>query len=215
MELQDAAVGVKHEASSSEEFQALPRRRSDRPTSPGDPSPPLLAVDGKGQGDVERVVVLDQGRVLVVEDQLLERGVQVVGLGEAKAAAGLVDDAVFDLTVHAERQKSEISTGRRDKRRHRKRSVHDGAGVAARFAAVPNQEGSVSLSTQQRLGLSAVDVSQTPQMLVVVRKVLLILHHAVLAAHRSDSMTQNSQYPGYSPAAPPCGQTDYLALNKS
>lgn len=70
------------------------------------PSPPLLAVDRKGQGDVERVVVLDQRRVLVVENQLLQRPVQVVGLSEPKAGAGLVDDAMFDLSVHPERENS-------------------------------------------------------------------------------------------------------------
>lgn len=58
--------------------------------------------------------------------------------------------------------------------------LHHGAGVAARLAAVSDQEGSVSLPAEQRLGLKAVDVSQPPQTLVVVRKVLLILHHAVL-----------------------------------
>lgn len=65
-------------------------------------SPPLLAVDGERQRDVERVVVLDQRRVLVVQHQLLQGAVQVVGLSEAVAGAGLVDDAVFDLAVHPE-----------------------------------------------------------------------------------------------------------------
>lgn len=65
-------------------------------------SPSLLAVDGEGQRDVERVVVLDQRGVLVVQHQLLQRAVQVVGLGETEAGARLVDDAVFHLSVHAE-----------------------------------------------------------------------------------------------------------------
>lgn len=65
-------------------------------------SPPLLAVDGEGQRDVERVVVLDQRGVLVVQNQLLQRPVQVVGLGEAEAGARLVDDAVLHLAVHPE-----------------------------------------------------------------------------------------------------------------
>lgn len=59
--------------------------------------------------------------------------------------------------------------------------LHHGAGVAARLAAVPHQEGAVPLPSQQRLRLAAVDVSEAPQTLVVMRKVLLILHHAVLA----------------------------------
>lgn len=66
----------------------------------GGGSPSLLAVDGEGQRDVERVVVLDQRRVLVVQHQLLQRAVQVVGLGEAVAGARLVDDAVLHLAIH-------------------------------------------------------------------------------------------------------------------
>ena len=62
--------------------------------------------------------------------------------------------------------------------------LHHGAGVAAWFAAVSDQEGAVSLPSEQRLRLRAVDVSKTPQTLIVVRKVLLILHHAVLAEGR-------------------------------
>lgn len=62
------------------------------------------------------------------------------------------------------------------------RGLHHGAGVAARLAAVPDQEGSVPLAAQQALGLQPVHVPQTPQPLVVVRKVLLILHRAVLTA---------------------------------
>lgn len=68
-------------------------------------------------------------------------------------------------------------------KRRRKRKecfLHHRAGVAACLAAVPDQEGAVPLPSEQRLGLAAVDVSQAPQTLVMVRKVLLILHHAVL-----------------------------------
>jgi len=65
-------------------------------------SPPLLAVDGEGQRDVERVVVLHQRRVLVVEHQLLQGAVQVVGLREAEAGGRLVDDAMLHLAVHPE-----------------------------------------------------------------------------------------------------------------
>lgn len=49
--------------------------------------------------------MLDQGRVLVVENQLLQRTVQIVGLGEPKAGAGLVDDAMLYLSVHTERER--------------------------------------------------------------------------------------------------------------
>lgn len=44
--------------------------------------------------------MLHEGGVLVVEHQLLEGAVQVVGLGEAIARGRLVDDAVLDLAVH-------------------------------------------------------------------------------------------------------------------
>lgn len=72
-------------------------------------------------------------------------------------------------------------------------ALHHGAGVAARLAAVPDQEGPVSLAAQQRLGLRAVDVAQTPQTLVVVREVLLVLHHAVLTDTHRTSYTSAEQ----------------------
>lgn len=86
--------------------------RRERRGSGGSPS--LLAVHGESQRDVERVIVLDQRSVLVVKDQLLQRTVQVVGLGETEAGAGLVDDAVFHLSVHAEKD-----TERRVRQSHR------------------------------------------------------------------------------------------------
>lgn len=49
--------------------------------------------------------MLDQRGVLVVKNQLLQGAVQVVGLGEPEAGAGLVDDAVFHLTIHPERDR--------------------------------------------------------------------------------------------------------------
>lgn len=48
--------------------------------------------------------MLDQRGVLVVKNQLLQGAVQVVGLGEPEAGAGLVDDAVFHLAIHPERE---------------------------------------------------------------------------------------------------------------
>lgn len=44
--------------------------------------------------------MLDERRVLVVQDQFFERVVQVVGLCETEARGRLVDDAVLDLTFH-------------------------------------------------------------------------------------------------------------------
>lgn len=44
--------------------------------------------------------MLHQGRVLVMEDQLLQRAVQVVGLCETVACVSLVDDAMLHVAVH-------------------------------------------------------------------------------------------------------------------
>lgn len=61
-----------------------------------------LCVDGVCEAHVERVVVLHQGGLVVVEHQVLQAAVQVVGLGEAEAARRAVDDAVLHLAVDAE-----------------------------------------------------------------------------------------------------------------
>lgn len=55
--------------------------------------------------------MLDQRCVLVVQNQLLQRPVQVVRLGEPEAGAGLVDDAVLDLAVHPEGGERETGEG--------------------------------------------------------------------------------------------------------
>lgn len=44
--------------------------------------------------------MLDEGRVLVVQDQFLQGAVQVVRFSEAEAGGGFVDDAMLDLAVH-------------------------------------------------------------------------------------------------------------------
>lgn len=59
-------------------------------------------VDGIGEAHVQRVVVLHQGGVVVVEHQVLQAAVQVVGLSEAEASSCAVDDAVLHLPVHTE-----------------------------------------------------------------------------------------------------------------
>lgn len=55
--------------------------------------------------------MLHQRGVLVVQHQLLQRAVQVVGLSEAKASARLVDDAVLHLAVHAEEEEGRERRG--------------------------------------------------------------------------------------------------------
>lgn len=56
--------------------------------------------DWVGQVYIQLVVVLDQGDVFVVEHQVFEGRVQVVGLGESVACGRLVDDAVFGVALH-------------------------------------------------------------------------------------------------------------------
>lgn len=60
----------------------------------------LLAESGPGQGYIQLLVVLDQGRVAIVEDQVSQRGVQVVGLGKAVPRGRPVDHAVLHIPVH-------------------------------------------------------------------------------------------------------------------
>lgn len=70
-----------------------------------------LRKDRVSQRDIQGVVVLHQGRVLVVQDQVLEGGVEVVGFGEAVASCCLVDHAVLGVTVHPARERRESRSG--------------------------------------------------------------------------------------------------------
>jgi len=74
-----------------------------------------LGQDRVSQRDVQRVIVLHQRRVLVVQDQVLEGGVEVVGFSEAVAGRRFVDHAVLGVTVHPARETREqrVSTGSR------------------------------------------------------------------------------------------------------
>lgn len=65
-------------------------------------------MDRVGERDVEGVVVLDQGCLLVVEHQLLQRAVQVVGFCKAISSSSAVDDTVLHLPVCTERQHREM-----------------------------------------------------------------------------------------------------------
>lgn len=67
-----------------------------------------LCVDRVGERDVEGVVVLNQGCLLVVEHQLLQRAVQVVGFCKAISSSSAVDDTVLHLPVCTERQHREM-----------------------------------------------------------------------------------------------------------
>lgn len=61
----------------------------------------LLAESGPGQGYIQLLVVLDQGCVAVVVDQLSQRRVEVVGLSKAVPRGRPVDHAVFHVSVGA------------------------------------------------------------------------------------------------------------------
>lgn len=52
------------------------------------------------EGDGERVIVLHKRCVLVVQHQLLQGPVQVIGLCEAEAGGRAVDDTVLRVAVH-------------------------------------------------------------------------------------------------------------------
>lgn len=54
--------------------------------------------------------MLNQRRVLVVQDQFLQRAVQVVRFGETEARWSFVDDAVLDLAIHTAKNKNDIMT---------------------------------------------------------------------------------------------------------
>lgn len=58
--------------------------------------------------------------------------------------------------------------------------VHYAAGEVSCLAAVPHQECPVPLPPEKGLGLGPVDVPQLPEPLVVVREVLVVIHHGVL-----------------------------------
>lgn len=57
--------------------------------------------DRVGQSYIQVVVVLDQGDVFVVEHEIFEGGVKVVGLCETVPCDRLVDDAVLGVALHA------------------------------------------------------------------------------------------------------------------
>jgi len=61
-----------------------------------------LCVDGVCEAHVERVVVLHQRGLVVVEHQVLQAAVQVVRFCEAEAPSGAVDHTVLHLAFHTE-----------------------------------------------------------------------------------------------------------------
>lgn len=76
-------------------------------------------MDRVGEPDVERVVVLHEGRPLVVEHQLLQGAVQVVGLREAVAPSSAVDDAVLHLPIGAATTQDKTPQGMKAERNTR------------------------------------------------------------------------------------------------
>lgn len=68
----------------------------------------MLAEGRIGQGDIQRVVVLEQRGVPVVQHQCLQGAVQVVGLGKAVPRGRLENHTVFDVSVDAAARHTEI-----------------------------------------------------------------------------------------------------------
>lgn len=66
-----------------------------------------LGKDRVSQRDIQGVIVLHQGCVLVVQDQVLEGGVEVVGFSKPIARRRLVDHAVLGVTIHPARETRE------------------------------------------------------------------------------------------------------------
>lgn len=56
-------------------------------------------MDRVGKPDVEGVIVLNQGRLLVMEHQLLQRAVQVVGFCKAVSSSSAVDHTVLHFPI--------------------------------------------------------------------------------------------------------------------
>ena len=67
--------------------------------------------------------MLDQGGVLVVQDQLLQGAVQVVGLSKAVPRVGLVDHTVFHLSIHAAEPRERDTERQRDTERETERET--------------------------------------------------------------------------------------------
>lgn len=60
-------------------------------------------MDGVHQPDVQGLVVLCQGVEAVVQNELLQRAVEVVGLSEAVTTWRAVDHAMLYFFIHTER----------------------------------------------------------------------------------------------------------------
>lgn len=60
----------------------------------------LLAESGPGQGYIQLLIVLDQRRVSIVEDQLSQRWVEVEGLSKAITCWCPVDHTVLHISIH-------------------------------------------------------------------------------------------------------------------
>lgn len=58
-------------------------------------------MDRVGEPDVEGVIVLNQGCLLVMEHQLLQRAVQVVGFCKAVSSSSAVDHTVLHFSIRA------------------------------------------------------------------------------------------------------------------
>lgn len=70
---------------------------------------------------------------------------------------------------------------------------HYRAGVAALFAAFPDEKRSVRLPEEQLLRLRPVQVPDEPALLIVVRQVLVLLVHKVASAPTHSYTTRDTR----------------------
>ncbi len=79
----------------------------------------LLCEDRVGQGYIQRVVVLDQRGVFVVQDQVFQGTVKVVGLSKSKTGGCLENYTMFDLSIHAVGKEEQVLSVREILRKRR------------------------------------------------------------------------------------------------
>lgn len=116
----------------------------------------------------------------VVQDQVFQGAVHVVGLGKAVSVRRPVDHAVLHFLVHAAGNEKTAALLGCDRIRMEATSgwerphSHNGAGVASLLAALPDQERPRIFPLEHLLRLRPAHLANEPVRLVLVRQVLLV-----------------------------------------
>lgn len=117
----------------------------------------LLCEHRVGQGYIQRVVVLDQRRVFVVQDQVFQGAVKVVGFSKSETCGRLVNHTMFDFSFHNYR-----------------------AGEGALLGlALSDEEGAIAFASQEILCIRALDVSNVPGALVMMRLIVIVVQQRI------------------------------------